>query len=178
MSWAFAALCTVTLACASTSTTTSSPASQSIGVSGMAGRLTINPGSGPSTSSLPATVDQVWRVLPAAFDSLGIPVTQVDPVKRVMGNPGFKLRQRLGRVSLSRYVDCGQTQVGPNADSYDVHMTILVSLQAAAAGGTTASTNFEVLAKPIAFSQDYSRCSTRGYLESRLMEAVKAQLPR
>lgn len=163
-------------ACASTGTTTSGPASQSIAVDGMPGRLTMSPTSSANSTSITGSLEQVWRALPAAFDSVGIPVTQVDPVRHIIGNPGFKLRQRLGKVSLSRYIDCGTTQVGPNADSYDVYVTALIQLQPGSGGTTTVTTTFEALARPIAFSQDYSRCSSRGSIETRLLAAVKSQL--
>ena len=138
----------------------------------------MSPSSGTGSYSVSAAIDQVWRVLPAAFDSLAIPVTQVDPLKRIIGNPGFKLRQRLGKVSLSRFIECGTTQIGPNADSYDVYLTVLLQLQPGPAGTTSVLTTFEALSRPVSFSQEYSRCSSRGSLETRLLDAVKAQLPR
>jgi hypothetical protein len=63
------------------------------------------------------------------------------------------------------------------ADSYDVHLTIQVQLKPDEGGNTKLETMFETMAKPVSFSREYSRCSTRGVLEQRLAEAVKAQLP-
>ncbi len=42
---------------------------------------------------------------------------------------------------------------------------------------TKLETMFQALAKPVSFSREYSQCSTRGVLEQRLAEAVKAQRP-
>src|SRR4051812_41608986 len=57
--------------------------------------------------------DQVFRVLPNVLDSLGIPVAMLEPSKRSIGNPAFKIRQRIKGTPLSRYIDCGSsTQVG------------------------------------------------------------------
>ena len=41
---------------------------------------------------------------------------------------------------------------------------------------TARHTTFEAMARPIAFSREYSRCSSKGVLEKRLADAVKAQL--
>ena len=146
---------------------------RSMGAGG--GSVTISPGSGPNVNTINAAVNDVWKVLPAAFDSVGVPVTHIDPASRSIGNEGFKVRQRLGKLPLSRSIDCGQTQIGPNADSYDVYVTLIV--QAIPVGaGTRLVTTFEASARPVTFSQAYSRCSSRGSLEGRLIDAVTAQL--
>lgn len=155
------------------------PITQTFGVAGTNDRMVISGGgSGPTVHALDATVDRVWRLLPAVFDSLGVPVTRVDPAQRVIGNEGFKIRQRLRDVPLSRYVDCGQTQIGPNADSYEVFMTLLVQVRPVPNNAASSSlvTTFEAAARPLTFSQGYSRCSTRATLEARLLETVKVQL--
>ncbi len=165
-----------TAACASGSSVGASrPVSTSIGMTGSSDRLTISPSTGPNVNTLAHAADAVWRVLPAAFDSVSVPATRVDARTKTIGNDGFKVRQRLGRTPLSRFMDCGQTQIGPNADSYEVFITLVV--QAMPEGtGTKLVTNFEASARPIAFSQGYSRCTSRGALEARLLEAVLAQL--
>jgi hypothetical protein len=157
----------------------SGPITQSIGVAGTSDRMTISSGgAAPTIHAVNATPDRVWRVMPAVFDSLGVPLTRVDPAQRVIGNDGFKVRQRLRNVPLSRFLDCGQTQIGPNADSYEVFITLLVQVRPTQDAVTASSlvTTFEASARPLTFSQGYSRCSTRGALEARLLEAVRAQL--
>ena len=151
---------------------------RTIAIQNVSGKLTTTSSSTASVATVSAPIEQVWRILPALLDSLGVPVALIEPAKHVIGNEGFKIRQRLGKAPLSRYMDCGTTQIGPNADSYDVYLTVLVQLQPAASGTTSVSTSFESLARPIAFSQDYSRCSTKGLFESRLIELVKAQVQR
>lgn len=177
MSVALAALC----GCASSGTnvagTSPLPMSQTVsvagGASGSGGSITISPGGGPNVNTLAFPADQVWRAMPAAFDSLAIPVTRLDPATMVIGNEGFKIRQRLGKVPLSRYIDCGQTQIGPNADSYEVYITLVVQLVREGAG-TRMVTSFESSARPLTFSQAYSGCTSRGSLESRLLAVVQA----
>jgi hypothetical protein len=40
---------------------------------------------------------------------------------------------------------------------------------------SSVSTLVEAMAKPIAFNQDYSRCSSTGQLEARLADVIKAK---
>jgi hypothetical protein len=152
------------------------PAQQTIEIGGMPGKLTVNSSSTANVTKVALAMEQIWRVLPATFDSLGVPITRLEPAKHLIGNEGFKLRQRLGKTTLSRYLDCGTTQIGANADSYDVYLTVMTQLQPGDAGVTTVSTTFEAVARPLAFAQDYSKCSSKGLFESRLVELVKAQV--
>ncbi len=167
-------------ACASSTPApeTGATSSQTFAVAGMPGKLTVTSSSRASVSAMTFAVDDVWRVLPAAFDSLGLKVSVMDKAQRVIGIEGLKVRVQLGRTPLSRYMDCGQTQIGPNADSYDVLLSVVTTVQAVATGGSSITTNFDAAAKPIAFSQAFSRCSSRGLFESRLVDLVKRQLQR
>lgn len=122
------------------------------------------------------TVDQVWRALPVVFDSLGIPVQTIDPVRHTIGATGFLARHRLKNVPLSRYIDCGSAQMGPAADDYDVRITLLAEVHPAEGGAATVTTTLEALAKPANYAQDYSRCSSKGSLEDKLFGFVRTRL--
>jgi len=167
-------------ACAgSGSGASSAPATaRPISTPGVGGIRTV--GSDPSTvHTIPFAPDQVWRSLPAVFDSIGIPVATLDVPNKKMGNPAFKVRGRLKNVPLSRYIDCGNsTQIGPNADSYDVNINLMAEVRPAPAGATTITTTFEAVARPANFAQSYSQCSSKGVLETRFSDLVNAQLKR
>jgi hypothetical protein len=161
------------------------PHAQTISIGGGgsgAGRESMGMGggaaaSGPTSHVVDAASDRVFRILPAVFDSIGAPVTRIDPALKVMGNEGFKIRQRLGKTALSRYIDCGQAQIGPNADSYEVFMVLLVQIKpATTATSSSVVTTFQTQARPLTFSQGYSACSSKGSLEAKIVELVKAQL--
>ena len=168
-------------ACASagTSGAAGAPASQTISVIGAAGGAQINtPGENTThVQTLPFAVDQVWRMLPAVFDSLGIPVQTLDGVKRTIGITGYAIRRRLKTVPLSRFIDCGTSQMGPSADDYDVRLTVLTTVRAGE-GGATVTTSLEALARPLNYAQEYSRCSTKGALEQRIIDVLQARLAR
>lgn len=162
--------------CASAPAGTATPDRETMRVSG-AGNLRMTSIEQTTESKVDFPVGKVWHALPAAYEALGIPITGADNPTHTISNGGLKVRRELGKTSLSRYIDCGTTQIGENADSYDVYLTISTSVDEVPATGLSAlHTTFEAMAKPIAFSRDYSRCSSKGELEKRIADAVKAQL--
>ena len=113
-------------------------------------------------------------MLPTAFDSAGVALTLIDPKKHLMSNEGFKVRQKLKNERLSSYFECGTTQVGPNADSYELYITVNSFLEPLK--GDTTRTRMTVAvtaaAKPLQFSQDYSRCTSKTILERKMLDVV------
>lgn len=164
-------------ACASGSTTAGRPETMRVvGGGGLStGGFNMNATSTASTSKIAFPIDAVWRALPAAYDSLKIPPTTLDPKTHHFGNEGLKIRQKLGGVSLSRYIDCGQAQIGPSADSYDIFLNITTTLNPSGAGETEVSTMVEAAAKPL-IGQDYTRCTSKGTLENTIAAIVAAKL--
>lgn len=164
-------------ACASTapSATGGRPATTTMG-SAEVGRLTIANNSSEASTSLPYSADAVFRILPSVFDSLAIPVNSMDPATRAIGNTAMKVRSRLGKVYLSRYLDCGNTQIGPNADNYDVVLTVMARVATATPTTSTMTVSVEAQARPATYNQAYSSCSSKGGLEARLAELAKARL--
>ncbi len=168
-------------ACASSSTSSSTkaqgPSTQTIH-GGAAGSLTVANSSSNDVIHLAYAPDAVWRIMPSVYDSLGITLTTIDQASKTIGNSALKIRQRLGKAPLSRYLDCGNSQIGPSADSYDVILSVLSVVTPEGASGTKVSTTVDAQAKPVTYNQAYSRCSSRGGIESRIAELVKARLAR
>lgn len=138
--------------------------------------LRVSAAAGPDVITLPYAIETVWSVMPVVFDSLRIPIAKVDPAIHVIGNDGYKVRQRLGKAPLSRFIDCGQAQIGPNADSYDVILTVVSQLSAASATSTTVTTSVLASAKPITYNQGYSQCSTKGAIETQVLSVLRTAL--
>jgi hypothetical protein len=168
------------LACAGSSPTPgAAPVEQHVSVSGGAGgSINVVPTSGLSSAQFAYPVERVWKVMPAVFDSLSVPVSMLDPRTHTIGNSGFKLRGKLGKVGLGKYIDCGTTQIGPNAESYDITLTLTAVLTPDANGATAMSINVEASARPPAFSQEPFRCSTKGALEKRVQDLTTALVSR
>jgi hypothetical protein len=121
---------------------------------------------------------RVWAALPAAYDSVGLKLTTVEPSSHTIGNEGVTLRRTLGKTPLSKYLDCGRTQIDQNADTYNVNLALLTRVTADASGGTKISTTLTAAAKPIAFSGDFVRCKSLGTLETHLHDVLNAELER
>jgi hypothetical protein len=111
---------------ASTGSTAPSPATplETVRVSGSVGGGTMtvdtHPTSGPTVMRIGFPVERVWNVLKAAFDSLAIPVSSIDPATHTMENSSLRVRRRLGDVSVSKYINCGNTQSANAADGYEI----------------------------------------------------------
>lgn len=140
------------------------------------GAIRMNASDAASVTRVGFPLDVVWRALPAAYDSLKIPLTTLDPKAHHLGNEGLKIRQRLGNVALSKYIDCGQAQIGPSADSYDVYLNVTTTLTARSGAETEVSTIVESAAKPLSFGQDYTRCTSKGTIENAISAIVAAKL--
>ena len=132
---------------------------------------------GPAVKVIAFPLQEVWRVLPAVFDSLGIPITDVDVSQHVIGSTGFKAHKRLKNVPLSRFVDCGSTQGFTSADEYDLKVSVLTQVEPDGNGGTSIATQVEAEGRPLAFSGAYSRCNSTGQLEAAITGAVARRLP-
>jgi hypothetical protein len=138
--------------------------------------LRVQPNDPMAIAHVPFTPDAVWNVMQSVFDSLGIAVGTLDPDKRVIGNTELKVHGRLGPVSLSRYIDCGRTQGFDSADTYDVHLSVLSQVTPGKSNGATIATVVEAAARPAQFKGDYTRCESRGEIESRIPKIVTARL--
>jgi hypothetical protein len=143
---------------------------------GGASAITMNTSTTASVTKVAFPIDQVWRMLPVAYDSLKIPPTTLDPRAHHFGNEGMKIRRQLGGVALSKYIDCGQAQIGPSADSYDVFLSVMTTLGASDGGSTDVSTIVEAAARPLHFGQEYTRCTSKGTIENAISGIINAKL--
>ncbi|HKG94223.1 MAG TPA: hypothetical protein VKA84_20090 [Gemmatimonadaceae bacterium] len=170
-------------ACASAKGATERPTLQDnvriVGTDGISTLSSVSAES-PEIATVLSPVDSVWRALPAVFETLTIPVATFDASTRTIGNPNIKVRRRLGTIPLSRYLDCGDTQGTPSADSYEVHMSVVTRVQPAPAGAastaSTVVTTVEASARPVSFAGDFIRCSSTGALEARLATLIGVEL--
>lgn len=138
--------------------------------------VSIVPSSTEVNTTIGSPLNAAWRAMPAVYQSLKIPLTTVDQASHTIGNEGMKVLKKLGDVSLSKYIDCGNSQIGPNAESYDVHLSIVSQLTANANGTTKLTTNLVASARPLAYAQEYSHCSSKGVLEAKIIDELNAAL--
>lgn len=126
-----------------------------------------------NTRVLDVPLEAVWRVLPAVYDSLGIAVNTVHPASRTLGADALKIRRSLKGVPLSRYFDCGTTQIGANADEYEITLTLLTRAQAASPTSTRVEVTTIALARPVARRQNPQNCTILGTLDAKVFETIR-----
>jgi hypothetical protein len=124
-----------------------------------------------STLELAVPAARAWTAVPAAYNVLPIPVVAFDSTRRTIQGSASAYRRFL-RSSVSRFVDCGSTIVGPSADSYRVQLS--VESQVEALSDTTSSLHTRVDASAAGGSGTI-HCSTTGSLE-RLVNSQVAEL--
>lgn len=125
---------------------------------------------------LSGTADSAWKVLPAVFASLDLPVHERDESGRRLGACWIRVRIRLAGVPLSRYLNCGELRSVPNADRMEIELLVLSLVKPNAQGGATLSTFVLATAGESAGSSNRIWCLSTGALESRIREAVERLL--
>ena len=137
--------------------------------------LTMMSDAQTTVGTVASPIAPVWRAVTVVYDSLGIPRTTYVSSTHLLGVRSWRLVRQLGGVPLSRYLDCGNAQSAPSADTYEVHLTVYSQLQSGN-DGTMVATSVAATARPLALAGDGVKCSSKGILESRIMEGVRAQL--
>lgn len=171
------ACCVALVGCTTASSAARPGPSETIRVAGGAGAMTaeIHPINDPIGAEVPVAMDRAWAGVRAAYDSLPLPVATFDVATRTIASPTVRLRRRLGETALSKYLNCGTAQGGQGADTYEVQLLVQTALQAGSTAGTTRiMTSITAEGRPITLSGDYSRCSSTGNLERRIIALVSA----
>lgn len=129
-----------------------------------------------AADTIAAPLDSVWKALPAVYNALGIEVNLLDPQLRTIGTSGTKLYRRLGQTALRRLLDCGSTQLGPNADSYEVLLAATSTARKVDSTTTILVTNVQATARPMQFASGESICRTRGELEKQVALLIRTRV--
>ena len=165
--------------CASSNTAPGSGNTATARVTGAGGEgsmRAISTGSDPvaGESRIGAPASKLWSALPGVYDSLGIALGTIDASSMLIGNRGLQIRRELGKVRLSKYIDCGSAQARPSADFYEVNLSVVTQLQRVDSSNTKVMTTVDAMAKPVAFSGEYIRCATTGEIESRISNLLQS----
>jgi hypothetical protein len=120
-------------------------------------------------------VARVWSLMKTVYDSVGIPITTMDPATHTIGNTSLRIRRRLGDVAMSKYVNCGNVQGIQGADAYEVVASIVTRLETSdSPAGTRLLTTLDAQGRPLTISSEYVRCTSTGVLEARIGEIVSS----
>ena len=172
--------CLSFVACATANRPVGSPTvSETVRVgSGAGGSMTaeIHPTVNAIGATVPFSMDRTWTAVRSAYDSLALPVATFDAATHTVATTTLRLRRRLGETSLSKFINCGNTQGGQSADSYEVQLSVQTVLQAADAGTTRVLSTVTAEGRPITLSGEYTRCTSTGNLERAVAAIVAARL--
>jgi hypothetical protein len=88
--------------------------------------------------------------------------------------------RRLGKASLSQFVDCGGNAGGAaNADSYAVTMTVLSRVTPASGGtGSVVTTQLLASARPVTVAGNTVQCASTGRLEQAINQRLAVEAAR
>jgi hypothetical protein len=119
---------------------------------------------------------RVWLVLPAVFKDLGLDLNYRVPEEHRTGTCYQKVRSRLGRALLSDLMDCGETRSLPNADRYEIALTVIVTLEAQGDGTAVHTFVLGVGLDDSGVGGSRIWCYSKGVLEQRISDMIQAQL--
>lgn len=125
-------------------------------------------------AAVPVPPDQVWKILAAVYTDLGLEVNFREAANFRLGSCYQRVRTRLGKERLSTFVDCGSTRSVPNADQYEVAMTVLTTVRPNSSG--TSSLFTFVIGVGLDNSGAASGriwCYSQGALEDRIRSGVE-----
>lgn len=123
--------------------------------------------------------EQIWELLPAVYEGLKIPVATSVPDTRTIGNRSLTVNRTLAGGPPSRSVSCGNGPTGaPLADSHRLRLSVVTELEPAPNGRTLVRTLVTGTASNPAVSGSPVTCASTGFLESAVVQGIKAQLER
>ena len=145
-------------------------------IGGMSG-VQLMVGSAGQTAKVGASRDAVWAKLPAAYESLGLPLSFREDTRYRLGNDQIKAHRALNGVQMRTILDCGSDLNGEKAENYDIRLTIETSVaQGATAEAAEVTTMVSGLGRSPNFGNNDVSCSTKGELERRILRYVRTQL--
>ena len=96
---------------------------------------------------------------------------------RIAGTRGTPAPDRIGKLPLSRFLQCGTDGIGsPNADAYAVTLTVLSRVDVVGPATSVVQTRVVASARGRSASGSQVRCRSNGRLERLINEAVAARV--
>jgi len=130
----------------------------------------------PAVLAFPgATVDDVWKALPATFRALGIPASVMDAAARIYGNGRVTETTVAGRSTRDLFRCGDDSSISPS--QYRVQFGISAQPRAVASGGTELYVQTTAFGRFVSASRSGStHCVSNGGIEKKLKEQIDIQL--
>lgn len=137
---------------------------------------TVDVNSGYSFDVMGA-MDEAWTALNVVYSDIKIPVTTLVDAQHLIGNESYKVRRRIGTIPMQQILDCGNAQGIPNAETYDILMTISSFLTPNPKGGLSLITRIDATGRSPNFARENAvACHSSGTLEKDIAERVRKKL--
>ena len=118
--------------------------------------------------------DSAFALLRAVYAELQLAVGRDDPRSRTVAVVGAKVRRRLGGVPLTRYLDCGAKYNIPNAETYDVELSITSQITPKEDGSSQVTTLVQAAANdPVHGTDNQVNCTSLSALEMRIADGIR-----
>lgn len=127
---------------------------------------------GPDTLT-DLTTKRAVALLPRVYAELNIPVTSFDPKLHLIASSNRPVTLQVGGLRPSMVLDCGMGAYGPNADRYQVSLTIYTGVSGDSLGPAVVETRLSARAVPNGLSS-YVPCSSTGRLEDAIAQKLRA----
>lgn len=134
-------------------------------------RFDFNPESGVSSDSVIGPASVAWRVLPQAYGRFGLGTTSHAGARVVTSQSS--VRRMIGGVRLSRMLDCGSAAGSPRADNYTIALSVASRVDSVGPAATVLRTRVHATGHDVSVTSHPVQCSTTGYLERQLANAVQ-----
>lgn len=130
-------------------------------------------------ATVPAGAEQTFAALPGAYEAVGLSINTVLSDARTLGVREGRAPRRLARQPLSRYLECGADAVGTrHADAWAVTITALTRVTPARDSASTVRTQVTGSARPLTTSGSAVPCTSTGFLEQAINNAIVVQARR
>lgn len=143
--------------------------------SAASGSVVITPEGYVGSYEVEAVREDLWAVLPEAFEAVGLPAPLLDAGTWTAAVRDHTVRRRLGGERLSRMFECGAGPQGAYADARPLQMDLTVRLHVHG-GGTRVATEISAWSYDPTGRTDRTVCTSRGTLERRIADALRQQV--
>jgi hypothetical protein len=122
-----------------------------------------------------APMEKTWEALDKAYAALAIAPSERNATTHSIGNTSFKARRKLGDIQLRKALDCGGDTSAPNAESYEITMSVRSQLSPDPSGGVLLQTFVEGIGKnALTNSGNQVPCYSSGGIETRIADLVRS----
>jgi len=128
-----------------------------------------------SAAEFPGDPATAWRVLPAIYEALGIPLRTIRPDVRLLGTERWTVPFRVAGSSRSAFLDCGRSLGGNNADLYRVSATVHSQVHPSGEN-VRLETIVTASARPRDVSGNAVGCTSTGRLEAVIASMLRQRL--